>query len=409
MPSSYGYTYTVISLAVVALGVCWGLWCRNNGTAPKKTKELLNGSHDSTSTLARLKKVKTNLELKVKQLQEDYATLESKIESARSTLEKDRDPEELLYSKPLKLQISSVCEIEVKEYYSPGQIAYGSLSTPSQSLHANFPIDSVTDGELKQDHSTGHFETSAAVTEAVEVEPVSLLIELKEGIGIRKDTQNGMVLLEHKRQLSEESTHKKDQVTENKVRKLLQENKEYEKQKSLLNKEIQELQLLKTKLEDQVRHLKGKRREMRAGSLLGEAMVNFPKESIALNPGNKRSVSVDQRNDHESLHERLKHLRERSLSRKTRNSNTGRLLSIRTSNGIKEEPSETQKPLFFSEKKSQSLLSISMEEKSRPGTIDELSSAIDFNSNAGVILEGNEDQSDSLDGSEWNVSSMFLT
>jgi len=408
MPSSYGYTYVVISLAVVAVGMCCGLWCSNNSTTPKKTTQPLNGSHDSTSTLARLKKVKTNLELKVKQLQEDYVTLERKLESARMTLEKDRDPEEQLCSKPLKLQISSVCEIEVKDFYDPRQIAYGALLAPSQSLQPNFPKDSATDGELKQDHSTEHFETSAAVSEAVDLEPVSLLIEPNEGIGIGKDIQDGMVLLVHKQLLSEESTHKKDQVTENKVRKLLQENKEYENQKSLLNKEIQELQLLKTKLEDQVRQLKGKRKEMRAGSLRGEIMVNFPKESITQNSGYNRSVSVDQRNDHESLHERLKHLREKSLSRKTKNATTGHLLSLSTSNLIKEEPSETQKPLFFSEKKSQSLSS-RMEEKSRPGTIDELSSAIDFNSNAGVILEGNEDQSDSLDGSEWNVSSMFLT
>jgi len=406
MPSSYGYTYVVISLAVIAAGVCCGLWLRNNSTAPKKTKEPVNSSLDLTSTLARLKKLKTDLELKVKQLQEDYVTLESKIESARVAIEKGINPEDQLCSKALKLQISSVCEIEVKECYEPGQIASGALSVSSQSLQANFLKDSATVGGLKQDRSTEHLETSVAVIEAVNPEPVSLHIEPKEGIGIRKDTQDGMVSLEHKQQLMEESTHIKNQVTENKVRNLLQENKEYENQKSLLNKEIQELQLLKTKLEDQVRQLKGKRREIRSGSLRGEVIVNFPKESNTLH---NRAVSADQHHHRESLHERLKNIREKSSIRKTRKGTSGRLLSLRTSNGMKEEPSETQKPLFFGENKRRSPSSMSMEEKSRRGTVDELSSAITFNSTSEIIPEENVNQSDSLDGSEWNVSSMFLT
>jgi len=388
----------VISLAVVAAGVCCGLWFSNNSTCQKESKEPINSSHDLTSTLARLKKVKTDLDLKVKQLQEDYGNLKSKIESARMKLEKDRDPEDQLCSKALKLQITSVCEIDVKECYDPA------LSVSSQSLHANFPKDSAIVGELKQNHSTEYLETSAGVTEVVDPEPVSLLKEPKEWMGVRKDTQGGIVLSEHKQQLMEESTHIENKVTENKVRKLLQENTEYENQKSLLNKEIQELQLLKTKLEDQVRQLKGKRRGMRVGSLRGEVIINLPKEST-VNSGIKRTGS----HDRESLHERLKHIREKSLIRKTRNPNSGRLHSLRTPNGIKEELSETQRPLFFSENKSQSLSSMCTEEKSRQGTIDELSRGINFNSTSEIIIEENENQSDSLDGSEWNVSSMFLT
>merc|ERR550534_103708 len=196
--------------------------------------------------LARLQKVKTNLELKVKQLQEDYTTLESKIESARMALEKDRHPQDQLCSKPVKLQISSVCEIEVKEHHHPGQIqeiSYGALSVSSQPLQANFSKDSLKDEQLNQNHSTcpknrfgvreEHFETNAAGTEAVDLESVSRHTEPSEEKDIREDTQDGMFLLEHKQQLLEESTVIKDHVTENKVRKLLQENKEYEIQKSL--------------------------------------------------------------------------------------------------------------------------------------------------------------------------------
>lgn len=420
MPSSYGYTYVVISLAVVALGVCWGLWCSNNSTALEKTKEQINRSHDWTSTLARLQKVKTNLELKVKQLQEDYVTLESKIESARMTLEKDRHPQDQLSSKPVKLQISSVCEIEVKEHNHPGQIqqmSYGALSVSSQPLHVSFSEDSLKDEQLNQNHSTfpktrfgvreEHFETNAAGTEAVDLESVSRHTEPSEGKGIKEDTQDGMFLLEHKQQFSEKNTVIKDQVAENKVRKLQQENKEYEIQKNLLSKKIQELQLLRTKLEDQVRQLKGKRREMRTSSLRGEMVVNFPKDSNALNSGNKRSASVDHftnrhiRHDCEILHERLKHIREKSFAGYS-NKSIGHMQSLRTSNDIEEEPSETQNPLFLSNNKSQSLSSIGTEDKLRPGTIDELSRTI-------VILEENENHSDSHDGSEWTVSSMFLT
>merc|ERR1719245_1225329 len=118
---------------------------------------------------------------------------------------------------------------------------------------------------------------------------------------------------------------------------------------------------------------------MRTSSVRSEIVVNFPNDSNTLNSGHKRSTSIDHftnrdhRHDREILQERLKHIREKSFTRWGNNS-TGHSQSLRISNGIEEEPSETQRPLIFG------LSSIGMEEKSRPCIINEQSSAI-------VILE----------------------
>lgn len=429
MPSSSGYTYVVISIAAAAMGVAYGLWNSNKNTATKKSKDQINKSPDWTSTLVRLKKFKGNLEIEIKQLDEDCTSLGSKIDSATMMAEKGRDPEDPRCMKAVQLNISGVCEMEVKECYDPRQLPHAALSVSSQPLHSNFPKDSAKDEELKLDHSTfyenwfdvqeGHSRKSAGVTGEENLEPVSLDIEPNNGIGISGETQHSTFMLEHKKQLLEESTHIEDQLKENKVRqtKLLQENKEYKNLKSSLSKEIQELQLLKKKLEEQVSQLKGNPRQTRPVNLYSGSTPTFPQASNTIRPRHRKYVSIDpaaNRKSHhkrDSLSQRLKNIREHPFVRNLERTTSIRPLnSQHTSSRINEEPSEGKQPSFINKSKSQeSVQSSSMEEKSRRHTIDGLSGELHFNSNAIVLPEIEKNQRKSVDSSEWNVTSIFLT
>jgi len=416
MPSSNGYL--AISLAVAALGVCYGLWCNIYCTTRKKSKKN-HRNHDWTSSVAHLKTVKTNLELEVMQLQEVYASLENKIESAGRVLEEDRDSKDKSSLKASQLQISSVSEVEVKECLDPGQIAHSTLSVSSQPLHTSFPKDSAMDDELKQDHPSENwldvqekrFQTSVGVAESVDLEPVILHIEPFEGIHISEENQDGTFLLEHKQQLFEESTSIKDQVTKNKGRqtKHLQESKEHESEKSLLCNEIQELQLIKAQLEDQVRHLKGKCNSMRSSSLRSEITVDFARESNTLRSRRKKSLPQNtairnSHNDHESLHERLKHIRARTLGR-----NMSELSdSLQTSESVRKVPLEGLSPFFFKQNSSENLGMVK-EEEPRADADYKLSNEVGSNPTLEISIQKNTNQSNSGDLLEWNVSPMFLT
>jgi len=391
MPNFPGYTYVVLIVVVAAIGVGYGLWSSNN-TALKKIKEKIIGTDD---TEVRLKKIKTNLELEIKQLQEDYVDLVSKIESASMKLNKVIDPEDQRSSKGLKLQNSGVCKVQISH----------------EPPHSVLTEDSVMEEELKLGHTEmfenpvvvqdGHLETGVGVTEDVDLEQVNFQIESNRGLDFSEDAQDSSYFLERKQQLLNDTTYIENQLTENKVRQtqLIQENKECENRKGVLTKEIRELELLKKNLEEEVGQMKAQRREMRAR-----------KDSRIKGLHRKAgSVDVEMSRGHRgrSLRERLKNI-------KAKSSYSGHSQSL-----CMENDPERKSPLL--RQSEANFQSISTDDKSSLEKIDKpvTNISLSFSENRTPSAPdtggkpdagGDPDTGGEQDaGADWSLSTIFLT
>jgi len=376
MPNISGYTYVVIIVVVAALGMGYGLWSSNN-TSLKKSKEQIVGTDD---TEVRLKIIKTNLELDIKHLQEDYVDLVTKIESARMKLNKVTHPEDQRSSKGLKHHSSGLCKV---------QIAH-------EPPHSGLPGVSGMDEELKLDHSEffenaldlpgGHLEPGVGVTVDVELEQVNHQIEVNGGLDLIEDAQDGSFFSERKQPLLDDSTRLENQLTENKVRQteLIQENKECENRKGLLSKEIRELEVLKKNLEEEVRQMKAQRRGLRSASRRKESR----KEG---------SIDVEMGRCHRgaSLRERLKNMHS--------SYHPGHSQSLRVMKDPEKESSLVRRSDL-------NILIISDDDISCSETIDQPDTEVGLTFSEQHRTQSQPDTGGEPDaGSDWNLSTIFLT